>query len=612
MPAGLAKTRKIVPLAGMAATTLLLIAAFVLGLVSFGKMRQVVTEEFNQQQLVLAKNLSALIHQDLDFLRRELMVLNSSPSIQYSESPSWRSRIKVTIGSIQGEELLEVWRWEPLDNNVLVMDRNGSVRGEAWPFAKDKLAAWAKDESHRNKIMLVAVPDSIGARYKGKALLLMVVPNYQVSPDEAHAFPSGRFSGALAFLLDASAVASRFVDDARSGGTGYAWVIDGQGTFLAHPKREFIGRNAFTARREEYPSLGFERINEIMRDQMLKGREGTGEYVSGWHRDVAGPVEKLIAYSPVEVDNGPPGLFWSVAVVAPTSEVQGLVRALFMRQFFIQAAIFLAIVAGAFSVVRLERYWSRLQKQKEREINLSSRLAALGTLAAGVAHEINNPVAIILGFTDLLLEKFPEGAEGHDQLKIIERQGLACKKIVENLGRFARIPEQRDETSDVNEEVRRVVAMVNNTLLTEKIVCKTELEDGLPKAMGDPQGLGQVLLNLITNARAAMKSGGALTIGTRLDGAFVELRVSDTGSGIRKRDLAHIFDPFFTTKAPGEGTGLGLSISHGIIERAGGTMAVQSRHEEAAAGESSGTTFAVRLPVADTIRRDGQSKGELQ
>lgn len=604
MTSGLAKTRRIVPYIGMAATAILLVAAFVLGLVSFGKMRQVITEEFNQQQLVLAKNLSALIRQDLDFLSRELMVLNSSPSIQFSESPSWRSRMKVTMNSIQGEELLEIWRWESLDKDSSVMDRTGGVRTERWPFDEARLAKWARDGANRNKIMMALMPQTAAGKYGGRPLLLMAVPTYQVSPDEAHATPPGRFAGALAFMLDASAVASRFVDQARSGTTGYAWVIDGEGIFLAHPKHEFIGRNAFMARHQEFPSLGFERINEIMRDEMLTGQEGTGEYVSGWHRDVAGPVEKLIAYAPVEVHSRPPRLFWSVAVVAPTSEVHGLVRSLFMRQFFTQAAIFLAILAGAFSVLRLERYWGNLQKQKEREINLSSRLAALGTLSAGVAHEINNPIAIILGFTDLLLEKIPEGAEGHEQLKIIERQGLACKKIVENLSRFARIPEQRDETSDMNEEVKRVVAMVQNTLLTEKIVCKTELHEGLPRVMGDPQGLGQVLLNLITNARAAMKNGGMLTIGTRQSGDFAELWVQDTGSGIRRQDLGHIFDPFFTTKAPGEGTGLGLSISHGIIERAGGAMTVQSRHEEEAGSEPSGTTFTVRLPVADKTRED--------
>lgn len=598
MTARMGRGRRLLPLLGMAATAALLLFAFVLGLVSFGKMRQVVTEEFNQQQVVLAKNLAALIQQDVDFLRRELLVLNRSPSIQYSESPSLASRMHVTFESIQGGELLEIRRVDAGGGLAVVMESSHEAKPEEGDFSADPYFDWATHAENRDRVLIQEPPPWLRARYGGRPLLLMAAANYQVSPDEAHPIPTGRFSGVLIFLVDASALASRFTENARSGSTGYAWVIDERGTFLAHPMKDFIGKSAFSVRHEMNPSLGFESINVIMRDRMMKGLEGTGDYVSGWHRQQVGPVHKLIGFSPVLIDPQRRDILWSVAVVAPVSEVQGLVRSLFLRQFFMQAAIVLAALAGGVSIFRIQRYWAQLQKQREREINLSSRLASLGTLAAGVAHEINNPIAIILGFTDLLLEKTPEGTEAHEQLKIIERQGLACKRIVENLNRFARIPEQRDETADLNEEVRRVVAMVQNTLLTEKIQCHTDLAPDLPRVMGDPQGLQQVLLNLITNAKGAMRSGGLLTIRTWADGDAVAASVSDTGHGIPKRDLQRIFDPFFTTKAPGEGTGLGLSISHGIIEKAGGSILVESRHEADVEPGRSGTTFTIRLPAA--------------
>jgi two-component system, NtrC family, sensor histidine kinase HydH len=589
---------RMVPLVGMLATVFLLVFAFVLGFVSFGKMRQVVTEEFNRQQLVLAENLAALIQQDLDFLRRELTVLNLSPSVQYSEAPSLGSRLKVTLASIQEGELLEIRRVSATGQEAVVLDRSGVARTELGRFADDPYFAWALSPGNRGRILLGEPPVQVKNLYKDRSPVIMAIPHYQTSPDEAHPHPTGQFSGVLIFVLDASAIARRFAEHARSGATGYAWVIDEQGTFLAHPMASFVGKNAFKARPERNPTLGFEGINAIMRDRMLKGKEGTGSYVSGWHRQEVGPVHKLIGFCPVRIDPGNPDRLWSVAVAAPVSEVHGLVGSLFMRQFFMQAAIVLAILAGGLSVFRLERYWSQIQKQREREVNLSSRLASLGTLAAGVAHEINNPIAIILGFTDILLEKTPPGTEGHDQLKIIERQGFACKKIVENLGCFARIPEQRTETTDLNAEIRRSVAMVQNTLLTEKIQCVTDLQDGLPQVMGDPQGIQQVLLNLITNARGAMKErGGILSVQTHRVDDHAVLAVSDTGHGIRKKDLGRIFDPFFTTKAPGDGTGLGLSISHGIIEKAGGTIAVVSRHEDDAGTEQSGTIFSIRLPI---------------
>jgi len=128
--------RRMLPFLGILATVLLMIFAFVLGLVSFGKMRQVVTEEFNGQQLVLAQNLAALIQQDLDFLRRELTVLNLSPSVQYSESPSLVSRLKVTLSSIQEGELLEIRRVSADGGEAVVLDRSGVVRTEAGPAEK--------------------------------------------------------------------------------------------------------------------------------------------------------------------------------------------------------------------------------------------------------------------------------------------------------------------------------------------------------------------------------------------------------------------------------------------------------------------------------------------
>jgi len=592
------QNRRLVPLIGMVAAAALLVAAFILGLVSFGKMRQVVSQEFNQQQLVLAENLAGLIRQDLDFLRRELLVLNESPSLDQPGGEGWRSRLQVTLRSVQSDELLEIRYVDASGETCEVCDGRGRVRLERGDYAEEPFFRWARRPENRGRVYLGDHPPAEEARLGGRPLLLLAAAHYPVAREGLDPRPPDAFSGVLLFVVDASALATRFTEDARSGSSGYAWVIDERGTFLAHPMRDFIGQNAFTVRQRKDPRMGFEGINAIMRERMLKGQSGTGEYVSGWHRQIQGPVRKLIGFAPVILDHDQRGLLWSVAVVAPVSEVQGMVRSLFLRQFFVQTAIFLAILAGLFSLIRLERYWGQLKKQKEQQINLSARLAALGTLAAGVAHEINNPLAIILGFTDLLLEQEKPGTKAYEQLKIIERQGLACKKIVENLNRFARVPEQAAETTDVNEELRRMVDMVQNTLLTEKVRVVTELEPGLPRVIGEPHGLQQVLLNLVTNARAAMRDGGVLTLRTRRTGEWVEIAVSDTGHGIRKGDLERIFDPFFTTKAPGEGTGLGLSISHGIIENAGGTITVTSTHESEAGGRPPGSTFVIRLRAA--------------
>jgi two-component system, NtrC family, sensor histidine kinase HydH len=590
------RDRHVVALVGMVAAASLLVTAFVLGLVSFLKMRQLVTREFNAQQLVLARNLAALIGQDIDVLRRELLLLNHSLAAGGSPEDR-RASMNVALASIAGAEVLEVRYLDARAGGGRVVAATGDHQPDDVTYTSAPFFQWALRAENRGRVLVTPSRHWLDAR-RAALTLLMVTP---------HTDRAGATDGVLAFVVDATALARRFTAAARSGATGYAWVLDERGTFLAHPMEDFIGKNAFTARHEKDPHLGFEGINAIMRDFMLRGQEGMGEYESGWHRQAIGPVRKLIAYSPIVIDAHRPPLVWSAAVVAPVSEVQAMVRALLLRQLAVQLAIVLAIAAGGFSLLRMERYWAAVKREKERELNLSSRLAALGTLAAGVAHEVNNPIAIIMGFTDLLLERTPPGTEEHDQLRIIERQADVCKTIVENLGNFARVHQPRSGEVDVNAELQRVLAIVRNTLLTETIRCVVVLEDALPPARGDGQGLQQVLLNLITNARAAMKAGGTLGLRTRRVGDWIEIEVSDTGHGIARQDLERIFDPFFTTKAPGEGTGLGLSISHGIVREAGGTIAVESRDVQEAGPERCGTTFRVRFPVAHHGVRPGDS-----
>jgi two-component system NtrC family sensor kinase len=226
-------------------------------------------------------------------------------------------------------------------------------------------------------------------------------------------------------------------------------------------------------------------------------------------------------------------------------------------------------------------------------------LASLGQLAAGVAHEINNPMAIILGYADMLLEKTDENAKEYKILKTIERQGNNCKRIVENLMSFARMPEGVQYDTDVNRNLELVLEVVQNTLLTKKIEYELLLAENLPRVRGDAGQLQQVFMNLLTNAVKAMPQGGKLSITSRLNqvGDKVEILITDTGEGIKREHLSKIFDPFFTTRKVGEGTGLGLSVSYAIVAKFGGTIYCASKSKEEVGEAESGTTFTVALPV---------------
>jgi signal transduction histidine kinase len=239
-------------------------------------------------------------------------------------------------------------------------------------------------------------------------------------------------------------------------------------------------------------------------------------------------------------------------------------------------------------------------KQLERQLINTEKLASMGTLAAGVAHEINNPLGVILGFSDLLLEKTVENSQEYEDLKTIERQGLHCKQVVENLLSFARQGEGDAEYSDLNQSIEDIIKVVKHTLDMNNIELVLDLDKNIPQVKGDSRQLQQVFLNLINNAAAAMNEGGMLNIR-----AFMEMergsrkaivQFQDDGVGIKEGDIDRIFDPFFTTKPEGEGTGLGLFVSYGIITKYGGNIDCIS-HTADSSGKPRGTIFTIKLPI---------------
>ena len=238
-------------------------------------------------------------------------------------------------------------------------------------------------------------------------------------------------------------------------------------------------------------------------------------------------------------------------------------------------------------------------KNLQRQLVNAEKLASLGTLAAGVAHEINNPLGVILGFCELLLRKADPGSQQHEDLKTIERQGLLCKETVENLLSFARAEKQPRDSSDLNACIEEITKIVRHLLEKNSIILELHLGENLPAVKGDARQLQQVFLNLITNAMAAMETGGTLTIHSFLDRSarWAVVQFQDTGIGIPPEHIDHIFEPFFTTKPEGQGTGLGLFVSYGIITSYGGAIECAST-PATALGKQSGTTFTVKLPIS--------------
>jgi signal transduction histidine kinase len=244
---------------------------------------------------------------------------------------------------------------------------------------------------------------------------------------------------------------------------------------------------------------------------------------------------------------------------------------------------------AAGTIVIVEDVTARVQL--EEQLRLSEKMASIGLLAAGVAHEVNTPLTGISSFTQMLLE----GANPQDPrthlLEKIERQTFRAAKIVNGLLMLARPTSVDRSAFDLNVVVTDVLGLLEHQFETHRIRVRRELSETPVHVLGLEHKLQQVFLNLFLNARDAMPKGGWLSVTTRVDGQRVVAEVSDTGSGIPSEYLARIYDPFFTTKAIGQGTGLGLSITYGIVREHGGSIDCES-----AVGQ--GTRFIMSFPAA--------------
>jgi len=242
-------------------------------------------------------------------------------------------------------------------------------------------------------------------------------------------------------------------------------------------------------------------------------------------------------------------------------------------------------------VVAFNRMAQELEAREEQVIH-SRKIASLGTLVSGVAHELNNPINNIVLTADVLSSKRKMAPEKRSQLvDDILKQALRASEIVKNLLEFSRTETSVHKEFELAGLLRETLHIAENHIKLAHVTLHDEISDNLPRIRGNHQGLQQVFLNLITNAVHATQDGGDLTVRADIaEDDKIKVEFEDTGTGISEENLSNIFDPFFTTKDVGRGTGLGLSVSYGIIKKHGGQISVKSRLGR-------GTTFTIVLPV---------------
>ena len=252
----------------------------------------------------------------------------------------------------------------------------------------------------------------------------------------------------------------------------------------------------------------------------------------------------------------------------------------------------------------------------EAEVARGEKLASIGQLAAGIAHELNNPLTGVLTFTSLMRKKMPEGSEEAEDLDLVIRETKRCASIIRRLLDFAREKTPEKALVNLNQLIGETVQFVERSAALQHIEIEVDLDPDLPQLFVDADLIKQVLMNILVNAQQAIEEHGKITVRSRLCRTrkapgrcndtmpAVEIAISDTGCGIPEANLQRIFDPFFTSKEVGKGTGLGLSVSYGIVRAHGGEIDVESTVGE---GSTFRICLPVKLPLVDAARKFSES-----
>ena len=371
---------------------------------------------------------------------------------------------------------------------------------------------------------------------------------------------------------------NRLVEKVRIGETGFAYILNREGNFQTKPIFDFIPdldiyNNYFSALKR----MG----KEVNIQERLDGKGVKSIYVSALLKN----GDWLLVYKQASSD-----------AFSDLRNAQAIAIALLVLGGVVIVAM------AVWMSTKMVRRIATSDKEKEimnEQVIETGKLASVGELAAGIAHEINNPVAIMVEEAGWLQDLMEDGAyKNEDDIKEFERalnqirtQGKRCKEITHKLLSFARKTDSRIEDFEIGDLIEEMVSLSAQRAKYSNVELATRIEPDLPAISASNSELQQVFLNLINNALDAMdKTGGTLEISACQEKEQILIRVSDDGPGIPKANLARIFDPFFTTKPVGSGTGLGLSICYGIINKMGGEISVKSAVDV-------GTTFEIRIPV---------------
>ncbi|MBM4273650.1 MAG: GHKL domain-containing protein [Deltaproteobacteria bacterium] len=566
------------------------------------EVERILREQFNQQQLMLAKKISDNVEAYIDFLENAM----SGYAGLFATSPPEGPEISVALSERFGRHkhfgVLELRLYDP--QGVL---KSALSQQEAAAPAPGSLTLpspyleWARNPEKKGQLFLTKDFVYPNHPWQGRRVMRFITPLYWGGPEP------GRFAGALELLINPFFIANMVTEDVKSGKTGYAWIIDQDGVFLAHYEKDFVGEDALQVRITRNPQIVFRGLRELQA-RLLQGQEGIGEYDSGWHRQKLGQMPKLAAYTPIRFNTGlvlgvtevEEGNLWGVCVVAPVEEVSGTVAEVLHQELFLVGLFFGVILLAGGGLTLAALLWNRTLNReidkKTRELLESQarlvhseRFAAVGEAAAFVSHEIKNPLMVIGGLARQVERCLAAEPGAQEKLNIIQTEVKRLENFLGDLRDFTRPVQPQFQEIDLNKVILEVEALMKEAAQEKGVNLIDHLATHVPAVEADPNQMKQVLVNLIKNAIEASEPHGRIYLSSGFKEGQVWFAVGDMGKGMSDEVLGKIFHPFFTTKA--RGTGLGLAVIHKIVTDHHGSITVES-----ASGK--GSTFTIKLPVA--------------
>lgn len=564
------------------------------------EVERILRDQFNQQQLMLAKKISDNVEAYFDFLENAMAGYAGLFATSPPEGPEISVGLAERFGRHKHFGVLEVRLYDPRGvlKSALSQDQAAPAPGSL--TLPSPYLEWARNPENRGRLFLSKDFVYPALPWKGRRVMRFITPLYWGGAP-------GQFAGALELLIDPFFIANKVIEDVKSGQTGYAWIIDQDGVFLAHYEKDFMGHDAIQVRIARNPKIIFRGLRE-MQARLLMGEEGMTEYDSGWHRDRLGQIPKLAAYTPIRFNVGlvlgvtevEAGNLWGVCVVAPVEEVSGTVGEVMHQELFLVGLFFLVILLAGGGLTLAALIWNRtlnreieaktweLLESQERLVR-SERFAAVGEAAAFVSHEIKNPLMVIGGLARQVERCLAAEPGAQEKLNIIQGEVKRLESFLGDLRDFTRPVQPQLQEVDLNKVILEVEALMKDAAREKGVSLIDHLATHVPAVEADPNQMKQVLVNLIKNGIEASEAKGRILLSSGFKDGQVWFSVQDMGKGMSEEVLGKIFHPFFTTKA--RGTGLGLAVIHKIVTDHRGSITVES-------SPSKGSTFTIKLPVA--------------